>query len=266
MYAGSPIAAQAGSVALFVAFMCVIVSMYGGGFATVPAYLADMFGTQYVGAIHGRLLTAWSTAGVIGPLAITQIPEYQIRSGVPREQAYQTTLYILAGFLVAGFVCNLLVRPVAERWYMRDADVQPSVVVRREWFVRHRPRWTERPGVAGLGGGRGAAGLGHLDHANKGAGSVHVGRSAMAGIGFIGLGNMGGPMAANLVRAGHAVRGFDLSESARAALSAGRRPGREQRRRRGCRGGCRGDDAAGGAAGAGRARPRCSQQRRPGRC
>ena len=82
MYAGSPLAAQAGSVALFVAFMCVIVSMYGGGFATVPAYLADMFGTQYVGAIHGRLLTAWSTAGVIGPLVITQIPEYQIRSGV----------------------------------------------------------------------------------------------------------------------------------------------------------------------------------------
>ncbi len=120
MYAGSPLAAQAGSVALFVAFMCVILSMYGGGFATVPAYLADMFGTQYVGAIHGRLLTAWSTAGVIGPLVITQIPEYQIRSGVAREQAYQTTLYILAGFLVVGFVCNLLVRPVAERWYMPD--------------------------------------------------------------------------------------------------------------------------------------------------
>jgi MFS family permease len=122
LYAGAPFAAQAGSVALFVAFMCVILSMYGGGFATVPAYLADMFGTQYVGAIHGRLLTAWSTAGVIGPLAITQIPEYQIRSGVPREQAYQTTLYILAGFLVVGFVCNLLVRPVANRWFMRDGS------------------------------------------------------------------------------------------------------------------------------------------------
>ncbi len=120
MYAGSPWAANIGSVALFVAFMCVILSMYGGGFATVPAYLADMFGTQYVGAIHGRLLTAWSTAGVIGPLLITQIPEMQIRSGVPKEQAYQTTLYVLSGLLALGFVCNLLIRPVAEKWFMRD--------------------------------------------------------------------------------------------------------------------------------------------------
>ena len=123
LYAGSPWAGQIGSVALFVTFMCVILSMYGGGFATVPAYLADMFGTQYVGAIHGRLLTAWSTAGVIGPLVITQIPEYQIRGGVPRDQAYQTTLYILASFLVVGFICNLLIRPVSERWFMRDAGI-----------------------------------------------------------------------------------------------------------------------------------------------
>ena len=131
LYAGSPWAGQVGSVALFVTFMCVILSMYGGGFATVPAYLADMFGTQYVGAIHGRLLTAWSTAGVIGPLVITQIPEYQIRGGVPRDQAYQTTLYILAGFLVVGFICNLLIRPVSERWFMRNADAAavPGVTV-----------------------------------------------------------------------------------------------------------------------------------------
>jgi hypothetical protein len=94
--------------------------MYGGGFATVPAYLADMFGTQFVGAIHGRLLTAWSTAGVIGPLVITQIPEMQIRAGIPREKAYETTLYVLAAFLVVGFVCNLLIRPVSERWFMRE--------------------------------------------------------------------------------------------------------------------------------------------------
>ena len=120
LYASSPWAGRIGSVALFVTFMCVIVSMYGGGFATAPAYLADMFGTRYVGAIHGRLLTAWSTAGVIGPLVITQIPEMQIRGGVPRDQAYQATLYILAGFLVAGFVCNLLIRPVAARWFIRD--------------------------------------------------------------------------------------------------------------------------------------------------
>ena len=121
LYAGSPFAANLGSVALFVAAMCVILSMYGGGFATVPAYLADMFGTQYVGAIHGRLLTAWSTAGVLGPLAITQIPQYLIGSGMPAELAYQRTLYILVGFLAVGFVANLAVRPVAERWAMRDA-------------------------------------------------------------------------------------------------------------------------------------------------
>ncbi len=119
LYAGAPWTAQVGSVTLFVAFTCVILSMYGGGFATVPAYLADMFGTRYVGAIHGRLLTAWSTAGVIGPVVITQIPQMRIDAGVPTAEAYAQTLYILAGFLVAGFVCNLMIRPVTERWLMR---------------------------------------------------------------------------------------------------------------------------------------------------
>jgi MFS family permease len=122
LYAGSPFAAEVGSVALFVAFMCIIVSMYGGGFATVPAYLADMFGTQYVGAIHGRLLTAWSTAGVIGPIVITQIPQWLQSRGVDRGEAYGQTLYILAGFLVVGFVCNLLIRPVSARWFMRETQ------------------------------------------------------------------------------------------------------------------------------------------------
>ena len=123
MYAGSPWAASIGSVALFVTCMCVILSMYGGGFATVPAYLADMFGTQFVGAIHGRLLTAWSTAGVIGPLVITQIPQMQIDRGIAREVAYANTLYILAGFLVVGMVCNLLIRPVSERWFMTETKL-----------------------------------------------------------------------------------------------------------------------------------------------
>ena len=122
MYGLSPWAASIGSQALFVIFMGVILSMYGGGFATVPAYLADMFGTQFVGAIHGRLLTAWSTAGVIGPIVVTQIREAQIASGVPREQVYDRTLYILCGFLAVGLVANLLIRPVAERWYMRDGE------------------------------------------------------------------------------------------------------------------------------------------------
>ena len=86
LYAASPWAAHFGSKALFVAFICIIVSMYGGGFATVPAYLADLFGTQFVGAIHGRLLTAWSTAGIIGPVVVNYIREAQIAAGVPRDQ------------------------------------------------------------------------------------------------------------------------------------------------------------------------------------
>lgn len=123
LYALSPWAAHAGSLALFVAFFCIILSMYGGGFATVPAYLADMFGTQFVGAVHGRLLTAWSTAGIIGPVVVNYIREAQINAGVPRAQVYDRTMYILAGMLVLGFLCNLLVRPVAAKWFMQDAEV-----------------------------------------------------------------------------------------------------------------------------------------------
>ncbi len=131
LYALAPWAAHHGQQALFVAMICVALSMYGGGFATVPAYLADMFGTRFVGAIHGRLLTAWSTAGVIGPIVITQIREAQIAAGVPREQVYDRTLLILAGFLAIGFIANLLIRPVSERWHMRDdpAPQQATAVV-----------------------------------------------------------------------------------------------------------------------------------------
>jgi MFS family permease len=123
LYAGAPWAAHAGSKALFVAFFCVILSMYGGGFATVPAYLADVFGTQFVGAIHGRLLTAWSTAGIIGPVVVNYIREAQIAAGVPRESVYDFTMYILAGMLVVGFICNFLIRPLSDRWFMKDEDV-----------------------------------------------------------------------------------------------------------------------------------------------
>jgi MFS family permease len=123
MYGLSPWAASIGSLALFVAFFCIILSMYGGGFATVPAYLADMFGTQFVGAIHGRLLTAWSTAGIVGPVVVNYIREAQISAGVPRAQVYDRTMYILAGMLVVGFIANLLVRPVVAKWFMKDAEV-----------------------------------------------------------------------------------------------------------------------------------------------
>jgi MFS family permease len=123
LYALAPTAGAAGSVALFVAIFCVILTMYGGGFATIPAYLADMFGVVHVGAIHGRLLTAWSTAGVLGPVLVNYLREYQLGHGVPAAQAYNTTMYILAGLLVIGFVANLMVRPVAEQYFMTAAQL-----------------------------------------------------------------------------------------------------------------------------------------------
>ncbi|WP_432378681.1 OFA family MFS transporter [Duganella sp. P38] len=123
LYASIPAMAHGGHLALFVIFFCVILSMYGGGFATVPAYLADLFGTQMVGAIHGRLLTAWSAAGVFGPLLIGFVREYQIAHGVPKAQAYDITMYVLAGLLVVGLICNLLVRPVADKHFMTEAEL-----------------------------------------------------------------------------------------------------------------------------------------------
>jgi MFS family permease len=120
LYSAAPFAGRTGSVALFVTLFCVILTMYGGGFATIPAYLADLFGTIHVGAIHGRLLTAWSTAGVLGPVLVNYIREYQIDRGVAPAAAYNTTMYILAGLLVIGFFCNLAVKPVAERHYLTE--------------------------------------------------------------------------------------------------------------------------------------------------
>ncbi|MEB0136565.1 OFA family MFS transporter [Actimicrobium sp. CCC2.4] len=123
LYASIPSAAHAGLLGVFVLAFCLILSMYGGGFATIPAYLADMFGTQMVGAIHGRLLTAWATAGVLGPVLVNYIREYQIANGVPKAQAYDITMYILSGMLVLGFICNMLVRPVADKDFMTDAEL-----------------------------------------------------------------------------------------------------------------------------------------------
>ena len=123
LYAAAPWAAAIGSQALFVAIFCVILSMYGGGFATIPAYLADVFGTQFVGAIHGRLLTAWSTAGIVGPFVVTKIREMQAAAGVQGADLYGRTMYILAGFLAFGFLCNLAVRPLARHWFMDPASV-----------------------------------------------------------------------------------------------------------------------------------------------
>ena len=124
LYASAPHAGSIGNVALFVGIFCFILTMYGGGFATIPAYLADMFGTRFVGAIHGRLLTAWSTAGILGPVLVNYIREFQIENGVPKAQAYNTTMYILAGLLVLGFLCNLAVRPVKNKYYMTNEELE----------------------------------------------------------------------------------------------------------------------------------------------
>jgi MFS family permease len=124
LYASVPWAGMAGNVALFVLIFCIILTMYGGGFATIPAYLADIFGTQHVGAIHGRLLTAWSAAGILGPVAVNYIREYQINNGVPPSQAYNVTMYVLCAMLLVGLICNLLVRPVDPKHYMNDAQLK----------------------------------------------------------------------------------------------------------------------------------------------
>ena len=123
LYAAAPSFADMGSKLLFVGAFCIILSMYGGGFATVPAYLADMFGTQFVGAIHGRLLTAWATAGIIGPVVVNYIREAQLAAGVPRDQLYNTTMYILCAMLVAGLIANYLIKPVDPKWYMSQEAV-----------------------------------------------------------------------------------------------------------------------------------------------
>jgi MFS family permease len=137
LYAAAPFAGRLGSPALFVALFCLILTMYGGGFATIPAYLADLFGTQFVGAIHGRLLTAWSTAGILGPVLVNYLRESQIARGVAPGDSYRLTMWILAGLLALGFLANLLVRPVASRHFMSDEEL-----------ARERAMGSETPGGA----------------------------------------------------------------------------------------------------------------------
>lgn len=121
LYSSVPTLGALGSIPLFVAAFCIILSMYGGGFATIPAYLRDMFGTYQVGAIHGRLLTAWSVAGVLGPVLVNYIRQYQIDNGVPKAQAYSITMYIMCGLLLIGFLCNFAMRAVSENYHYRES-------------------------------------------------------------------------------------------------------------------------------------------------
>jgi MFS family permease len=116
---------------IFVLTAAIIISFYGGGFATVPAYLRDLFGTYQVGAIHGRLLTAWSAAGVAGPLIINGVLDMaEAEPGQLTAGAYRPALFIMVGLLVVGFIANLLVKPVAAKWHepRRDAAPAPSTV------------------------------------------------------------------------------------------------------------------------------------------
>ena len=122
LYACVPASGRAGNLALFVLFYVIILTMYGGGFATIPAYLRDLFGMINVGAIHGRLLTAWAAAGVAGPVLVNYIRQYQIKHGVAKADAYNTTMYIMAGLLMVGFICNFFVKSVSARFHMTDAE------------------------------------------------------------------------------------------------------------------------------------------------
>ena len=122
LYSLIPSMGMAGNKTLFVLLYALIMSMYGGGFSTIPAYLADIFGTRYVGGIHGRLLTAWATAGVLGPVLVNYLREYQIEQGVAKADAYNMTMYIMAGLLLIGCVCNSLIKPVHEKHHLKHDD------------------------------------------------------------------------------------------------------------------------------------------------
>jgi hypothetical protein len=131
LYCSMPTLGHMGAAGLFVATVCIILTMYGGGFSTIPAYLADVFGTQMVGAIHGRLLTAWSVAGIIGPVLIANVRELQLKAGVPTNLVYDRTLYILAGLLLVGFICNLLIKPVDEKHFMNPQELEAERALTR---------------------------------------------------------------------------------------------------------------------------------------
>ena len=143
LYVSAPLAGEAGRIAAFVTIFCVILTMYGGGFATIPAYLADLFGTQHVGAIHGRLLTAWSVAGIIGPVAVNYIREFQLARGVPPDQAYNITMYVLAAMLLGGLICNAFIRPVRPHHHMTADELAAERVKGNEQAATPPPAATQ---------------------------------------------------------------------------------------------------------------------------
>jgi MFS family permease len=124
LYATIPSIGHMGSVPLFVIVCAILLSMYGGGFATIPAYLKDVFGTMHVGAIHGRLLTAWSVAGVLGPVLVNYIREYQLGQGVAKSDVYDVTMYLMAVLLAVGFVSNWFMKPVDDRHHYQGTPLE----------------------------------------------------------------------------------------------------------------------------------------------
>jgi MFS family permease len=151
LYCLVPTWGHLGMPVLFVLSICIILTMYGGGFSTVPAYLADLFGTQMVGAIHGRLITAWSVAGVVGPALIASIRQFQIDHGVAPGRVYDITLYIMAFLLFCGLVCNFFVKPVDRKHWMSDEQLA------RERSLQHEDQigadaQTAARGAFGMGG------------------------------------------------------------------------------------------------------------------
>jgi MFS family permease len=151
LYCLLPTWGHLGIARLFVLSICIILTMYGDGFATVPAYLADIFGTQMVGAIHGRLITACSVAGVVGPALIAGIRQFQIDHGVAPARVYDITLYIMAFLLFCGLVCNFFVKPVASKYWMTDDGLAHERALQHEDRVASDAETAAR-GTFGIGG------------------------------------------------------------------------------------------------------------------
>jgi len=152
LYCTMPTLGHMGAAGLFVLVVCVILTMYGGGFSTVPAYLADIFGTQMVGAIHGRLLTAWSAAGIIGPVLIANLREAQLHAGVPKNLVYDRTLYILAGLLVVGFLLNMMIKPVDKKHFMTPEELAEEQALTLKVSHKSATAETAARGSFGMGG------------------------------------------------------------------------------------------------------------------
>jgi MFS family permease len=138
------------SVAVFVILTGIIISFYGGGFATVPAYLKDLFGTIEVGAIHGRLLTAWSAAGIAGPLIVNGLADHETSVGKSGSDLYTISFFIMVGVLVVGFIANLMIRPVNERFH------EERVADRDERFTRDGAPATASPMPSTMTGSTGS--------------------------------------------------------------------------------------------------------------